>query len=703
MSIFQWRIFGGRTLAYLLDSGEVRRLLDYGPGLGPQEALLVLPPAGGATAVMPDSPDEQGDGGLEWLIETPEGEARVLFVSDGPAESVRHMAFTTRDGQIVRVALKLLFRMNPQRPREIFDFLGDRQALSDADVDMVVGARAEASLSRELSGLAFETLRQQPQVQERLKQRLIEEVREFGAGLGLKVNGLGLAWGFDPGRVERMVAAAEKSTLEEAAFLAERNEALEELCLRRGIVSCEIAEAAPARQPVAPFEAEGEAGADLAFLQEEFLREPEPEPEPIRPKPAGRKLDPSAELGPEDALTKPLTNWHLYGKGTVAALLDEEAVPRIFRKDFALNDHEVGVVLSEGKVIDVITKGLERTGTALLWVRRLFCKGSDVKVLFFTTTTFTLKVDLEGFDAARDDVTGIATLGCRFASQNAEHVPDLLGRNGRLSLQDLEATLGEQISRAMESDLRLVVAGKDELKGLEPSLSYTIKRELARMGLEVFSIAYDWVADRDSYQRHKALFEARMEARMVDGARRSLEDLTYAIYLEQRRREDMKALVNLDPTDRGEVYRMLLRAAFSVAAFYRTAPTREEVETALAASRERIEELKLQAVKARAKAEETLRAGFIPPLFKGGERFAGEGEEGFLSSSSEGEYLGEGSDFDEQIDFFNRGRPALVKSAVSQPAPGPNPPPSGGYSRCPQCMSPMRSGDSSCSNCGKKL
>lgn len=215
MANFDWRLAGRDTLAYLLDEAEVVELFDPAFSLADDETVAVFCGSELVEAIAPLTP------GLT-PVATASRKAlergktlKAVFLRTGPVEVVRHLALADAKGGPVRSALKLRLEVVPERALDFAALSGGGCVVTPKAVESALGAAVEAALAARVAEFDAEALAADAAALESLRGEVVACVRTFAAGAGFRIAGLGLAWGFDAERVERMAAAGVRQ--EEAA------------------------------------------------------------------------------------------------------------------------------------------------------------------------------------------------------------------------------------------------------------------------------------------------------------------------------------------------------------------------------------------------------------------------------------------------------------------------------------------------------
>jgi hypothetical protein len=90
------------------------------------------------------------------------------------------------------------------------------------------------------------------------------------------------------------------------------------------------------------------------------------------------------------------TNWRVYGKDTVAALLDRSDLPGFFSKKIIVGPNEAAVILKSGEPQGIITESASKVGGIFDRFASFFTGGDDVSIYFLDSSIFQVSIFLGG-------------------------------------------------------------------------------------------------------------------------------------------------------------------------------------------------------------------------------------------------------------------------------------------------------------------
>lgn len=207
-------------MAYQMAEAEVGALFDPAFSLADDETLAVFCGSELVETIAPVTPGLTPVANASRKLRDGGSPLNAVFLHSGPVEVVRHMALADSSGRQVRSALKLRLEVVPARALDFIALSGGVGVVTPRLVEAALGEAVEAVLAGRVAALPAEALSTDGAEQERLRGEVVGLVKTFAAGAGVRIGGLGLAWGFDAERIQRMAAAGARQ--EEAVAEVER-------------------------------------------------------------------------------------------------------------------------------------------------------------------------------------------------------------------------------------------------------------------------------------------------------------------------------------------------------------------------------------------------------------------------------------------------------------------------------------------------
>lgn len=343
---------------------------------------------------------------------------------------------------------------------------------------------------------------------------------------------------------------------------------------------------APPDEPEPPAQT-APASVDWESLSLEVSGEPAPAPEEPPPAPpGGEALEKPAPARLAETARGAL-GWRIHGGQTLACRLDDLQIPQLLRPSFSLSPGDTALVARGSHALDVLSRGSERTGGGLHWVRRLFASGGDVAVLLFSTEPFEVCLDLAASTEEGRLVLGELRLELEIPPLKAGALAASLAGKPPLCRPDLAERLRLIAQTDLELELSRASGDRIAYSALEARVAAAVSEELASLGLAARAARFSWGADLESFAALDDAAAGREAAAWRFGIDRRLPEARHALELAKLKVETLTALSRALEAGNEDFTRILLRAAFGREALTALEKPvgREEVAEALTGAR----------------------------------------------------------------------------------------------------------------------
>ena len=259
--------------------------------------------------------------------------------------------------------------------------------------------------------------------------------------------------------------------------------------------------------------------------------------------------------------------WRIHADRTLAYLLDDREVPRLFSEDFELADDEVALVAHNQKPLEPLTSATLRTGGGLGWVKKYFSRGDDVKVLFATTHPRDLICHFGGTCSDGLELRGAVKIRFEVLPAKAFALCPLFdGGRHAVTDADIVRLLERRIREAVASELaqgtlrgfREVSQG---LELLESVATLAMKTTASELGLRLKGFTFAWGTSDAKQARMIEVAAQESEKTFAFDAEREEQDNRRALEILYEQEDALAALPGIEATERKDLKGVILRAA----------------------------------------------------------------------------------------------------------------------------------------------
>lgn len=261
-----------------------------------------------------------------------------------------------------------------------------------------------------------------------------------------------------------------------------------------------------------------------------------------------------------------MINWRVYGKDTVASLLNQEELPGFFRKRFTVNPGEAAVIIRDGRVEEVYTQSRIQTAGLMDRILKFFKAESKVEVLFLTTSPFDFTFYFEVVAADREKVAGECKISLKTNPQKADKLLGLMAGKRALAADDIyhkinhEVVAKSMVHRITNKASNVFFASTNETDQIENKVSSELRTTLENWGLVFESFTVDWcMTDKMRVEVERKSLERIEEAKDFEN-RRTLMEMKRELDISRTRIENLNEIKMLEASGETELKDFYLTA-----------------------------------------------------------------------------------------------------------------------------------------------
>ncbi len=230
----------------------------------------------------------------------------------------------------------------------------------------------------------------------------------------------------------------------------------------------------------------------------------------------------------------------------LARLVPKTEIRGFFKKDTVINPGEAAVIISGGKIEDVVTQTkLKKMGGGFKnWLERKVAKETDKEMIFLVTTPEDLHLPINFTSKDHVDVKGVCTVRIQFSPEEATKLINLLKRDKVITTEGLAKKLhremaamvfGNTISRYPVKDFHSNI---DIIKDMETTAMVELRKTFNMYGITLLKLFTNFKKGAyDRLMEYKSKVEMAMKKKDID-LYAHLEDLRRAHEFHTKKIED---------------------------------------------------------------------------------------------------------------------------------------------------------------------